>query len=392
MFVSKRGLAVGVFIGLVIGLVSGYAVALSGTIGLEQRISDLERQVTELQTEIENKNARMADLQTQISEKDNQISELQSQIEAKNSQIVALQDQLSELQSQLEENREYPVGYIESSVIGAAEYPITVYYPALDNGINAEPCRCHAPYPAIVFAHGLLMSKEAYAWLLNRTASRGYIAIGFTAPSSLLNPLENIEKEEDAMIRCIDYIVQKTGFLKDLVDASRVGVAGHSLGSMTALKVTADDDRVKACVSIAPFHQDWVASIMPDWIDACSRINVPTQITCGSIDSICPSEEAVKYYNEIGVAKEFLVVNGAFHDLGIMNLEEVGPSWLWQHLMDQVGYNPEAYRDITAKYMITWFDYFLYGRLGLYDQLFGTGAQEDLENGALTELMHENVS
>ena len=115
---SIKGLGLGAIAGLIIGIAVGYAVTPQVDVTpFEQRISDLEEQVADLQSEIDNRTLQIADLQTQISEKDSEISELQSQIETKdnqmaalqsqvsekNSQIAALQNQISQLQSQVEE-------------------------------------------------------------------------------------------------------------------------------------------------------------------------------------------------------------------------------------------------------------------------------------------------
>ena len=124
-----KELGLGIVIGLIIGIAVGYAVTPKVDITpFEQRISDLEGEVTNLQDDLENRSAQITGLQTQISEKDSQITELESEIEVKddqlmalqlqitekNSQIAGLQNQMSQLESQVEELERlvspYPAG------------------------------------------------------------------------------------------------------------------------------------------------------------------------------------------------------------------------------------------------------------------------------------------
>ena len=124
-----KELGLGIVIGLIIGIAVGYAVTPKVDITpFEQRISDLEGEVTNLQNALENRSIQITGLQTQISEKDSQITELESEIETKddqltalqlqitekNSQIAGLQNQMSQLESQVEELERlvspYPAG------------------------------------------------------------------------------------------------------------------------------------------------------------------------------------------------------------------------------------------------------------------------------------------
>ena len=96
-----KELGLGIVIGLIIGIAVGYAVTPKVDITpFEQRISDLEGEVTDLQNDLENRSIQITDLQAQISERDSQISELESQIEDKDNQMAVLELQISEKESQ----------------------------------------------------------------------------------------------------------------------------------------------------------------------------------------------------------------------------------------------------------------------------------------------------
>ena len=86
------------FIGIVIGLGIDYVVAPQDVdiAELEQRISDLEGQITD-------KNDQITTLQAQLSDKDELISEQQSQLTQKDGQVQGLQEQISALNQSYQE-------------------------------------------------------------------------------------------------------------------------------------------------------------------------------------------------------------------------------------------------------------------------------------------------
>lgn len=123
---SVKELGLGIVIGLIIGIAVGYAVTPKVDITpFEQRISELQGEVTDLQEDLENTSMQITDLQTQVSEKDSQIGDLESEIQTrddlltalqlqiteKNSQMASLQNQISQLESQVEELRRLVLPY-----------------------------------------------------------------------------------------------------------------------------------------------------------------------------------------------------------------------------------------------------------------------------------------
>ena len=104
MSLSIRNLAIGIVIGLAIGLVSGYVLTPKGdTVDLEQRIDELEEQVSNLQTAIDNKDAQTSNLQAQLDEKNTQITSLQARISEKDVEITDLESQIQEKNSRISE-------------------------------------------------------------------------------------------------------------------------------------------------------------------------------------------------------------------------------------------------------------------------------------------------
>ena len=149
--------------------------------------------------------------------------------------------------------------------------PVRVYRPDTDAG----------PYPVIIFSPGLGSSNEHYTYLGRHWASHGYVTVSLTHPGSdtvaifengqLLQTLEDFAEDPDrwrARPEDVSFVLDHLAedeTLRPLLDLDRVGVAGHSFGSYTALATIGmriyapgqpaeqfTDPRVKAVVAISP--------------------------------------------------------------------------------------------------------------------------------------------
>ena len=279
----------------------------------------------------------------------------------------------------------FPVGYFHDVIHGSTFYNITIHYPATKNGYLAKPSENNGTFPGVVFAHGLFCSKDDYTWLANYTASKGYVVVAFTSTRGLdsLNPLASLEKSEDATRKCLDYLQNNS-----MVDSEKIGVIGHSLGGMTVLKIAAEDIRVKTCISLAPYYSSLFTSIIGDYFESCSKINVPTQIICGSKDFICPPSQSIEYYNFLNGSKEFIVINGSMHLVELMDLNEKTEPVLIKEMMMLFGFNNEEYRNLETKYMMNWLNYYLYDDENSYKYIYGDDIKEDLKTDLLTDLKY----
>jgi len=84
-------------LGLVFGLIAGYSLAPKGdTTVLEERITELEGQLSALKNQIEEKEGVISELQIKLSENDAQVADLEAQIKEKDTTISKLQTNLSE--------------------------------------------------------------------------------------------------------------------------------------------------------------------------------------------------------------------------------------------------------------------------------------------------------
>ena len=120
------------------------------------------------------------------------------------------------------------------------------------------------PLPLIVFAHGFALTPTTYSRLLSSWTEAGYVV---AAPSF---PLENADapggpNESDlvnqprdvsfVISRLLALTVRPGGVLEGKIDPSRIAVAGHSDGGVTAMAAAYDhrfrDRRVRAAIVLS---------------------------------------------------------------------------------------------------------------------------------------------
>ena len=137
----------------------------------------------------------------------------------------------------------------------------SIWYPS---GSGSSDQSGRAPYPLIVFAHGLGGSPEVYQALLSAWAAAGYVV---AAPLFPLSSSEthggpdggDIGNQPADMSFVIGQVLKASstpgGPLSGLVDPDEIGAAGHSNGAITTLGLVANtccrDTRVKAAVVMA---------------------------------------------------------------------------------------------------------------------------------------------
>jgi predicted dienelactone hydrolase len=136
----------------------------------------------------------------------------------------------------------YPVRTIERVVlhdeVRRKDVPVKIYYPDAPG-----------PFPVIVFSHGALASKDAYAGLGAYWASFGYVSVhpshgdsiadrGFhgTLHEAIRDPrvLENRPRDVSFVLDALAHAARFAPALVGRLDLGHVGVAGHSFGAYTA--------------------------------------------------------------------------------------------------------------------------------------------------------------
>jgi len=260
--------------------------------------------------------------------------------------------------------------------------PLITYvrYPALGSPSghdvpNAPPARSAGPFPLVVFGHGYAVTPNIYSRLLQAWARAGYVV---AAP---VFPLENANApggpdESDLVNQPRDMSVvmsrlitapgdlrvvrrphptagnRRSGPLSQMIDAHRIGVAGHSDGGETALAVAYDrrfrDPRVRAAAILSGAEIPTVGGF------SFPPASPPLLATQGSADTV----------NRPSFTRAFFLA--ATRPKFLLTLPGAG------HLPPFTGGQPQL--GIVERVTVAFFDAYLRGQVGAYPRLLAQGS------------------
>ncbi|MBW2629729.1 MAG: dienelactone hydrolase family protein [Deltaproteobacteria bacterium] len=199
------------------------------------------------------------------------------------------------------------VGVLTTSVTDSSRtrtLPVEVWYPATSSGtasdvidfetdtdrraalsplLDAAPAQCVATttnatrdapatageYPVVLYSHCYTCTRWSAHAVMERLASHGFVVVAPDHEGDTL--FDRLEESESALNNAlVDVREADIRFLLDAVlggevlpegvtaDASQVGMLGHSIGSVTAGRVTQNDPRIAAVVGLAAPMENFV--------------------------------------------------------------------------------------------------------------------------------------
>lgn len=157
-------------------------------------------------------------------------------------------------------------------------------------------------FGAIAIAPGFTERQSAISWLGPGLASQGFVIFTIDTNSTGDNPTMRATE----LLAALDYLTQ-TSSVRAEVDASRLGVSGHSMGGGGTLEASVSRPSLKAAIPMAPWDSN---------VKNFSTDTVPTLIVAAQNDSIAPvKQHALVFYNSIPTtqAKMYLELAGASH-------------------------------------------------------------------------------
>ncbi|MBL6277226.1 ricin-type beta-trefoil lectin domain protein [Micromonospora fiedleri] len=155
---------------------------------------------------------------------------------------------------------------------------------------------------AISPGYTALFSAEL-AWMGPWLASHGFVVIGIETNSR--NDFDTARGTQ--LLAALDYLTQQSP-VRDRVDASRLAVAGHSMGGGGALSAATRRPSLKAAVGITPFSPS--SNLAND--------RVPTMVISGQADTVVTPSYALDLYNSLPSTTESVYVEVAGGDHGFM--------------------------------------------------------------------------
>jgi fermentation-respiration switch protein FrsA (DUF1100 family) len=206
--------------------------------------------------------------------------------------------------------------------------PTIVWYPATTAGTDVAVARQGAPFPLVVFSHGLGAPPDQSTFYASHLASHGYVVVAPAFPlSTLLAPggptLADVPNQARDISFLLDTFVGLAATPRDrfagAIDADRIALSGHSNGGIGTLVAAYDrtvrDPRIKAAIPMSPVS----CFLQPGYFD---DVTVPLLILHGDADRFV---DFVSYaeptYERANAPKSLVRVHGGNHigfaDIGL---------------------------------------------------------------------------
>jgi predicted dienelactone hydrolase len=171
-----------------------------------------------------------------------------------------------------------------------------------------------AELPVLLFSHGSCGIPNQSTLLTAELARAGWVTLAMSHPPNVLGPgcadpvslfIAFTERPYDVS-RALDWLLAENtdpgSALFGLVDATRVGLSGHSFGGMTSLIAPGLDARIRATMPLAPEY-----SSVEDLVDAGLPLPIPSLVQGGSLDATTPFLEDQAPLFPLMLAPRFLV-------------------------------------------------------------------------------------
>jgi predicted dienelactone hydrolase len=168
----------------------------------------------------------------------------------------------------------------------------TIYYPTSTTA---------GTFGAVAISPGYTASQSSVAWLGPRLASQGFVIITIDTLSTLDQPASRGRQH----LAALDYLTASSS-VRTRIDATRLGVMGHSMGGGGSLAAASTRPALQAAIPLTPWNTT------KTW----SSVSVPTLIIGAENDSVAPvASHSEPFYTSLpaGLDKAYLELNNASH-------------------------------------------------------------------------------
>jgi predicted dienelactone hydrolase len=197
----------------------------------------------------------------------------------------------------------------------------TVYYPTTTAA---------GTFGAVAISPGFTASQSSVAWLGPRLASQGFVIITIDTRSTLDQPASRGQQ----LLAALDYLTQQSS-VRSRIDATRLGVMGHSMGGGGTLSASVSRPALQAAVPMTPWHTT------KNWSDD----RVPTLVIGAENDTTAPvAQHAEPFYTSLPstLDKAYLELNNATHSAPTspnVTVAKYSISWLKRFVDDDTRYD-----------------------------------------------------
>ena len=168
----------------------------------------------------------------------------------------------------------------------------TIYYPTTT---------ADGTFGAVAISPGFTATQSSISWLGPRLASQGFVVFTIDTNSIYDQPASR----GDQLLAALDYLTQRSS-VRSRVDATRLAVAGHSMGGGGSLEAASDRPSLQAAIPLQPWNLD------KTW----SEIRTPTLIIGAQNDTIASvTTHSEPFYESIPASAEkaYMELRGASH-------------------------------------------------------------------------------
>ena len=198
----------------------------------------------------------------------------------------------------------------------------TIYYPTATG-----------TYALLAISPGFTATQSSIAWLGRRIASHGFVVITIDTNSIYDQPSSRATQ----LMAALSYVANSSSStVRSRVDASRRGVAGHSMGGGGTLIASRDNPSLKAGVPLTP----WSST------KNFSSVSVPQLIVGAENDSVASvSSHSIPFYTSLSSSldKAYAELNNASHFAPNSTNTPIGRysvAWVKRFLDNDVRYSP----------------------------------------------------
>ncbi|MER7623354.1 dienelactone hydrolase family protein [Streptomyces sp. NPDC126503] len=196
----------------------------------------------------------------------------------------------------------------------------TIYYPTTT---------ADGTFAAVVISPGFTATQSSIAWLGPRLASQGFVV--FTIDT--LTTMDQPDSRGRQLLAALDHLTQRST-VRGRVDATRLGVMGHSMGGGGTLEAAKSRPSLKAAIPLTGWNTD------KTW----PEISTPTLVIGADGDTIAPvATHSEPFYESLPASldKAYLELNGASHFTPNTSDTTIGKyslSWLKRFLDNDTRY------------------------------------------------------